>query len=90
MRLHEAVHKAEMEVAGKYVELVEKLREESAEELGRQVRKGERTRLGGTGGREDYGREERGGLSVCNVCMYVWWARGRSLWLPQSCVTIPP
>lgn len=37
LRLHEAVRKAEIEVAGKYVELVEQLREESAQELGRQV-----------------------------------------------------
>lgn len=38
LRLHEAVRKAEVEVSGKYVELVDKLREESAEELGRQAR----------------------------------------------------
>jgi hypothetical protein len=38
LRLHEAVRKAEVEVSGKYVELIEKLREESTEELGRQAR----------------------------------------------------
>lgn len=32
------MRKAEVEVSGKYVELIEKLREESAEELGRQAR----------------------------------------------------
>lgn len=38
LRLHEAVRKAEMEVSGKYVELIRKLREESVEEVGRQSR----------------------------------------------------
>ena len=38
LRLHEAVRKAEVEVSGKYVELIEKLREESMEEVGRQAR----------------------------------------------------
>lgn len=45
LRLHEAVRKAEVEVSGKYVELVDKLREESTEELGRQVRLRLRLRL---------------------------------------------
>ncbi|KAM3570492.1 hypothetical protein VYU27_007440 [Nannochloropsis oceanica] len=38
LRLHEAVRKAEVEVSGKYVELIAKLREESMEEVGRQAR----------------------------------------------------
>jgi hypothetical protein len=38
LRLHEAVRKAEVEVSGKYVELIARLREESMEEVGRQAR----------------------------------------------------
>ena len=38
LRLHEAVRKAEVEVSGKYTELIEKLKEESTEELSRQAR----------------------------------------------------
>lgn len=45
LRLHEAVRKAEVEVSGKYTELIEKLTTESKEELGRQARAMEAEKL---------------------------------------------